>query len=450
MNLNLTKIQIQKQVFSVSMEHSLNVLLLPHEELVANIEQELQDNPLLEAEINHETESSFDWNQIHALASLPSIKGATNAAEEDSEQEPFSMACMMTLEDHLLQQLYWEIAEPSHRKIGEFIIGNLDQDGYLLLSCEEIGQTLSVSPDIVQRILKTIQNFDPIGIATQNIKECLIVQLSNRPSSYSSLAIQLINECWEDLGHKRYAAISKKFSVSMEDIMETVYLIGSLEPKPARNYRSPEPTAYVQPDIYVRKDDEEQFIIETNKRDVPLLKINQTYRKLLNRPNITEEERTFIQEKLNNALNFIKNIQQRGSTLIAISKFIVSHQKKFFDGDQAGLAPLSLKEVAASLGRAESTISRAINNKYMETSLGLFPLKFFFSHSVTTQNNENISAHNIKEEIAQLIMEEDKHKPLSDHDIQKHFEEKGIPLARRTVAKYRQMLDIPSSHQRNK
>jgi RNA polymerase sigma-54 factor len=445
-NLNLAKIQIQKQTFSASLEQSLAILILPHAELAATIEAELQENPLLEAE------ASFDTDQFNALASLPSFKAPNNdSLEEDSERESFSMASLMSLEDYLLQQLYWEVSDLNHRKIGEFIIGNLDEDGYLPLSSEEIAKTLNISDiNLVRHILMIIQNFEPVGIAALNIKECLIIQLNHKNSLSSDLAAIMIKDHWEDLAHKRYAALAKKLSVSIDEITTASLLIASLEPKPARNYRPLEPTVYVQPDLYILKNEEGEYIIETNRRNIPSLKINQTYRNMLKRPNLSEEERLFIEKRLTNAINFIKNIQQRGSTLTAITRYILEHQKAFFDGQDSSLAPMALKDVAAYLDRCESTISRAVNNKYVETPQGLFPIKFFFSHSVATHNNEDISAHTVKEEIAQLILDEDKNHPLSDLDIQKHFSAKGLNLARRTIAKYRQMLNIPSSHQRNK
>ncbi len=225
-------------------------------------------------------------------------------------------------------------------------------------------------------------------------------------------------------------------------------MIASLEPKPARNYRPNDPSIYVEPDIYIRKNDEGQYTVESNKSGLPALRISQTYRNLLNQPNLSNEDRDFIKEKITNAVNFIKNLALRGETLTAIARYILEHQKEFFNGEESTLTPMSFKEVAEHLERCESTISRAISNKYIDTPQGLYPFKFFFSNNASRQNNENVSAHNVKQELAQLIEDENKQSPLSDQEIQEHFNSKGLHLARRTIAKYRQALNIPASHLR--
>ncbi len=456
MRLNTTRVQIQKPIFSLSLEKSIAMLLLSHAELTASIDQELQNNPLLEAEAapteqSQETQGPpIDLDRINALINLSSPNISRSAEQEEQEFEPSSMATStMTLEDHLFQQLYWEISDPQKRKIGEFIIGNLDKDGFLLLTCEEIAEALNIRGiSDVQEVLDSIQNFEPLGIAAQNLKECLIVQLHSRQSPYRDLAMRIVEEYLDDLGHKRYVALSKKLSVPAEEVAAAADLITSLEPKPARNYRTIDPTIYVAPDLYVRKNEEGEYIIETNKSGLPTLKISQTYRNLLNQPNLSKEDRNFIKEKIAHAVNFIRSIEQRGETLTAIANYILNRQKEFFDGENPALTPMTLKDVAAHLDRNESTISRAINNKYIDTPQGLFPMKFFFSHNVSRQSQENVSAHTVKEELAQLIAEENKKSPLSDHDIEVYFNSKGLHLARRTITKYRQLLNIPPAHLR--
>lgn len=447
MHLLATKVQVQKPVFSMALEKSIAILLLPHTELTANIEQELQNNPLLEAEFENAPE--VDLDRMNALINLSSPNIPRTTMEEAPEFESSSVSNMMTLEEHLFQQLHWEISEPVKRKIGEFIIGNLDKEGFLHLSCEEIAEALNMpNVSVIKEVLNSVQNFDPLGIATKNIKECLVVQLQSRQSPYRDLAIRIVEEYLNDLGNKRHTALAKKLSASLEEIAQAADLITSLEPKPARNYRPIEPTMYVEPDLYLRKNEEGQFIIETNKSGIPTLRISQMYRNLLKQANISSKDRKFIKEKINNAINFIKSIHQRGETLTAIVRYILNHQKEFFDGEDPTLTPMALKDVAAYLERNESTISRAISNKYIDTPQGLFPLKFFFTHNASRQNQENISAHTVKQELAQLVAEENKESPLSDGDIQAYFNSKGLHLARRTITKYRQILHIPASHLR--
>jgi len=436
------------------------MLLLPHAELNHNIEQELQNNPLLEAEFEpiedqekvlEPLESQLDLERFNALMNLSSpIMRSTS--EEEVEFESSSMANTMTLEDHLFKQLYWEFADLKMRKIGDFIIGNLDKDGFLQLSCEEIAQAIGgdLKLSTIKEVLGSIQNFDPLGIATANFKECLLVQLQSRQSPYRQTAIQIIEKYLDDLGGKRYAAIAKKLSVPLEQVHQAGLLIASLEPRPARNYRPIDPSIYIEPDLFIRKNEDGEFTIETNKSGLPKLRISSTYRNLLNQPNLSVEDRNFIKERITNAINFIRSLDQRGDTLTAIARYILKHQKEFFDGEDSCLSPLKLKDVADHLERCESTISRAISNKYIDTPQGLFPLKFFFSHNVSRQEDENVSAHAVKQELAQLIEDENKHSPLSDQEIQAHFNAQGVHLARRTITKYRQILNIPASYMRKK
>jgi len=456
MRITATKVQVQKTIFSTSLEKSIAVLLLPHVELTAAIEQELQSNPLLEADPEkNESDNSQDNtgpqiepDRMNAVINLsPNAPGSVS--EEDHESDLPSAESIVSLEDYLLQQLYWETTDPLRIKTGEFIIGNLDKDGFLHLTCEEVSNTLGISDiSTIREVLNSIQNFDPVGSATKDFKECLVVQLKTRPSPFRDLAIRIVEHFLNDLGEKRYEVLSKKLSVSVEDLHEAEALISSLEPRPARNYRPPSPTVYVEPDLYLRKNEEGEYAVETNKSGLPTLKISQTYRKLLNQPNLSKEDRNFIKEKITHAVNFIKNINLRGETLTAVAGYILDRQKEFFDDETAALSPMKLKDVAEHLERCESTISRAISNKYIDTPQGLFPLKFFFSNNISQQNQGNISAHRIKQELVELIEEENKQAPLSDLDIQTHFRSKGVHLARRTITKYRQTLHIPASHLR--
>ncbi|MBF0503877.1 MAG: RNA polymerase factor sigma-54 [Candidatus Omnitrophica bacterium] len=447
MHLQATRVQVQKPVFTASLEKSIAMLILPHAELAVSIEQELQNNPLLEAE--YESTSEVDVDRMNALINLSFSKIQRSGLEEGAEFEPSTIEDRMTLEDHLLQQLYWEISDSLKRKIGEFIIGNLDREGFLHLSCTDIAQALNITDEhVVKEVLRIIQNFDPAGIATKDFKECLIVQLHSRQSPFGDLAIRIVEKYLDDLGNKRNGALAKKLSVSLEEISHAADLIASLEPKPARNYRPIDPTIYVAPDLYLRKNEDGLYTIETNKTGIPILRINQMYRNLLNQSDISDKDRRFIKEKINNAINFIRNIHQRGKTLTAVARYILNHQKEFFDAEDMSLKPMALKEVAEHLDRNESTISRAISNKYIDTPQGLFPLKFFFSHNASRQNHENVSAHTVKQELALLIKDEDKKAPFSDSAIQAHFNSKGVHLARRTIAKYRQMLNIPAAYLR--
>lgn len=422
--------------------------MLTHTELNTAIEHELQNNPLLEAEAPAESSIPFNSDKINALAELPGTALAQSMDNPDYEPNPIEDT--QTMEDRLLRQLHLEASTALERKIGEFIIGNLDADGYLNLTPAQIAAGLGITDEeTVKKVLTLIQNFDPIGIATANFEECLVVQLNARNSPHKDLAVRIIEKgLLNDLALQRYEDLAKQLSASNADVAAAGQLIASLEPKPARNQGPAQGHMYAQPDLYMYKDPQGQYVIETNKNNIPQLKINLVYRNLLNKPGISSEERAFIQEKLTNALNFIKSIHQRGQTLTAIARYIVEYQKEFFDGEDAALSPLALKDVASHLERCESTISRAVSNKYIETPRGFFPLKYFFTHAAAKNNEQVVSCHGLKQKIAELIEEENKNAPLSDQDIQSHLDREKLHLARRTIAKYRRQMDIPPAHSR--
>lgn len=449
MNMRISTSQTQKQVLAPVMQQSISILMLSLTELSTNIEQELQSNPMLETEpVSGSAKNSEIQNTL-----LPFRNSADNSTHsqfinDDDEQPEIPIAQSRSLEDHLMTQLRIEITEPDKQKIAELIIGNLDADGYLTTGIDEIAWLAKINDiELVEDVLQTVQLFDPVGIASRNIKECLLNQIQASNSEYRQCAADILTNHFDDFFQKRFESIAKKADLKTETIHEVAHFIATLEPKPARAFESGEQTVYIQPDVYVLKDEEGNFHIEVNKTDIPAIRINPLYMKLLKDPNTTDEDRKFIQDKLTNAVNFIKSIQQRGETLRKITRHIVDHQKVFFEGSTTALAPLALKDIAEALERNESTISRAIHNKYMQTPVGIFPLRFFFSQAVNAANKD-VSSHSIKEEIKAIIDAEDKSKPLSDQDILEHFEAKGLKMARRTINKYRQELEIPPSHQR--
>lgn len=431
------------------MQQSISILMLSLTELSTTIEQELQSNPMLEAEPVSGTAKTAEPHETP----VPLRNSADNSVpsqfiNEDDEQPEIRIVQSKSLEDHLMTQLRIEITDPDKRKIGELIIGNLDADGYLTTGLDELAWLAKTNDmNLMENVLRTIQLFDPVGIASRDIKECLLNQIRASASEHRENAAQIIDHHFDDFFQKRFEIIAKKTHLKIEMIHEIAQFISTLEPKPARAFQSGEQTVYIQPDVYVLKDIDGNFHVDVNKSDIPTIRINPLYMKLLKDANTTDTDRKFIQEKLTNAVNFIKSIQQRGETLRNITRHIVDHQKAFFEGNTTALAPLALKNIAEALDRNESTISRAIHNKHMQTPVGIFPLRFFFSQAVNAANKD-ISAHSIKEEIKNLIDAEDKSNPLSDQNILDHFSGKGLKMARRTINKYRQELDIPPSHQR--
>ncbi|MDE2028118.1 MAG: RNA polymerase factor sigma-54 [Candidatus Omnitrophica bacterium] len=432
------------------MQQSVAILMLPQMELRTAIEQELQNNPLLEVEYDPKEEHQLNLDQLKELSHLPRVSASEETDDED-QSEPFPVAQARSLQDHLLNQLRLEISDPAVIAIGEFIIGNIDEEGFLKVTLDEIAAA-AAGADLgtVKDTLALVQNFDPVGVASRDIKECLAIQLNAQPSSLKHLALLVVADHFDMLGSKSsWNKIARKLGVSEEMIAQTVELIASLEPRPARRFGGIDQVVYVYPDVSIIKDSKGRYKVESCGQSLPQLRINYTYQKLLNKPGLQETEKAFIKEKLNGALSFIKSVQLRSSTIVEITRYILEHQKNFFEQDDAYLNPLLLKDVARAIGRNESTISRAINNKYVDTPKGVFPLKCFFCQAVTSCGpDEAVSSHAIKEEIQRMIEEEDKSSPLSDQDLQTRFKSKGLVLARRTLTKHRQALQIPPSHLR--
>ena len=446
MKFKTSMIQTQRPVLAQVLQQSISVLMLSNDELNQAIEQELQTNPLLEGEVSDASKELVIANINKSLNHLSDVPYQANFTDDGDEEMPIPQ--LESFEEHLLTQLRLEITDPVERKIGELIIGNLNEDGFLMVTVEEIAQAAGIKDtSLIEKVLTKIHFFDPLGTAARTLEECLTLQLSVSDSPLRLDAIAIVEHHIKDLCHKRYEAIAQKTRLSEEKIKEAAQLIATLEPKPARNFQTFDQSFYVQPDIFVYKNPNGEFKIELNRKEAPLIRINPMYRKLLNGKKISEEERKFVQDKLTSAINFIKSIQQRGETIVHIARYIVDRQADFFDGNTSSLVPMSLKDIAETLERNESTISRAIHNKYMDTPQGIFALKFFFSQAVN-ESNKDLSSYNVKEEIKKIVDEEDKSSPLSDRTIQDYFEAKGIKLARRTINKYRQELNIPPSNLR--
>ncbi len=453
MKPRLSALQSQKTILAPLMQQSIEILMLPHLDLSAAIEQELQNNPLLEAASNEELKSNERENPAHlgGMHHTGNHRGAETEQlmDEDDDSSP-QFEAKQTLHDHLISQLHLEINDSSKRLIGELIIGNLDDDGYLTLTTQDIAKEANINNvALIEQVLEQIHQFDPIGIAARDVKECLTIQAKIRCPKDADIVVHIITEFLDELGQKKYDFIAKKIHKSIDEVQAYAQFIASLDPKPASNYQTTDPNIYIQPDLYLVKDPlSTEFKLFINRRGSPVLRLNQTYSAMLTKKNITESERQFIKDKMTHAVNFIKSVQQRGETLLKTAEYILAQQKGFFEGNAKSLVPLSLKDIAAHLNRNESTISRAISNKYIDTPIGLFPLKFFFSQAVASSSESDVSTHSIKEEIQNLIEDEDKNLPLSDQAIVDYFKAKGMTLARRTISKYRQELNIPSSHKR--
>lgn len=457
--MSLHQIQIQKQILAPALQQSIEILLLPILELNQTIELELQKNPLLDAKdingheslenINAKEQVPFSQDDKPYLFSV-----SKNQPQEDIANESLVFQKETTLEDDLFCQLKCELSDPSDIKIGEFVIGNLDEDGYLQASDEEIAQAAQVEDMTkIHAVLEKIQSFDPPGIAARGLRECLILQANRKLPQDGILTKRIISSCLEDVARKRYQKIARDLKVPLKEVTLSCQIIATLDPRPARNHRPLRSNTYVKPDIYILKDSNDQYIIHVNRQNVPHLSVNPSYQSMLKNPNLKPEEREYIREKISSANQFIRSIEQRGETLYRIAEFILEHQTAFFDEGPIALRPMILRDVASALERNESTISRAIKSKYIETPHGLFPLKFFFSQGINNGHHGPdgagiVANRSVKEELRRLIAEEETSAPLSDQEIEKYFLQQGIRVARRTIAKYRKELHILPAHLR--
>ena len=349
------------------------------------------------------------------------------------------------LYDYLKSQLGILKISKKEKEICEYIIDCLDKDGYL--SCDEkfIMEELKISEEVFNSCLEYIQQFEPSGVGARSLSECLLIQMKNK-NLIDDILKSIIIEDLNLIGHNKIKVISKKYNMNIEDCVKYIEKIKEFDPKPGR-ICSNDKSIYVQPDVIVRKVNGE-FIIYMNDVTNFNLYINNYYKNILNSNETDENAKEFIKNKLNHALNLLKNIETRKSTILKIAEVILREQEDFFNKGLKYIKPLRLKDIANDLGYHESTISRGINNKYILTPYGLFEFKYFFSNAVQSEKQEGISSTKIKNMIKELIDKENKLKPLSDDKICKLLKEEGIILARRTVAKYREEMNISSSSKR--
>lgn len=471
----------QRMVLTPQMQQAIHLLQLPLLELNTIIQQEMTQNPLLE-EVDRQTEAPPEGGE----ATPPPEEGEATSSPDNGElsfKEEFDRLAELdegwkeyfrqsasyfrsaglneekrkfledsitrgeTLTEHLLSQLRFTILAPEDEKIGEIIIGNIDDNGYLSVSIEEIAREAKVDLNRAEAVLSVIQTFHPLGVGARDLKECLLIQIDSMERS-EPLDRKIIEEHLEDLGKNKYPQIARALKTSLENVQKAAEFIGSLDPKPGRMF-SPGDTLYITPDIRLEKVDDDYQII-FNSDYVPRLRINNKYRQLMNRQDTKPETKDYIREKVRAGLWLVKNIHLRQETLYKITREIVKRQRQFLDRGLSHLRPLKMSEVAQIIGIHESTVSRAVANKYIQTSRGTFQLKYFFTTAIPTPAGRDLSSRNVKQIISRMIKEENPHRPLSDQGIVEILAKRGIKLARRTVAKYRQSRNILSSHLRKK
>jgi len=369
--------------------------------------------------------------------------------EEDFHPDP----APVTLADHLLTQFHFFQLSETEQGIGEYIIWNVNEDGYLTVNGETIAQNLStpeqtITPEQVEKVLKLVQTLEPVGIAARNLQECLLIQLREQEPP-NELAITILEKYFDDFKNKRYEKLIKNLEVTPEELKEILSLISRLNPKPGEGYINTNEN-YIIPDLVVEKVGNE-FIPSVNDPHIPQLRINNSYRRMLMDGNhLSQDTKKYIHQKLESARWLINSIQQRKLTMIKVMKEIIKRQRDFFDKGPDVIKPMILKDIADAINMDISTISRVTSGKYVQTDYGVFELKYFFSDRMLTENGDEVSTHRLKNQIKELIENEDSIKPLTDGDIADSITKSGVPIARRTVAKYREQMMIPVARLRRK
>jgi RNA polymerase sigma-54 factor len=351
-----------------------------------------------------------------------------------------------SLTDHLMWQLSLQTNDDLLREIGSAILGNLDDDGYLVASLDELAGMGVWDPADVQRALALVQSFDPIGVAARDLQECLLLQIRHLGLDGTPTE-KIVADHLRLLQNHQVPEISRKLGIPIEDLKEHIEVIRHLDPKPGSRF-NPTQSQYVIPDVYVVKL-EDQYVALLNEDGLPQMRISPVYRRLLDKnTENSDETRAYVKDKFRSALWLIKSVEQRQKTIHKVATSIINFQKDFLDHGIEHLRPLVLRDVANDIGMHESTVSRVVTNKYMHTPQGVFEMKYFFHSGISSSYGESVSSVTIKQRIRKIIEAEDPRKPLSDSKIVSILQREGLVLARRTIAKYREELKIPTSNQR--
>jgi RNA polymerase sigma-54 factor len=468
----------QKLIMTPSLQQAIKLLQLSKLELQEVLNQELLENPLLDESTeevkSEETQAEETKTENEAQDVKPVepekekekdsfeeidydayfqdyIEYGYNPRGMGEEHEEFPIENTLTrppnLADHLTWQLSMSDASPRTKEIAQFIIGNIDEDGYLRASNDEIMASGSFAAEEVELAVEAVQSLDPIGVGARDLRECLLLQLVFLELD-EPLVETVIRDHWDEFMQRKFVPLAKTLSIDLKTLEGIVELIKHLDPKPGRKY-SNERAIYVEPDVHVHKVGDE-YVIVLNEDGMPKLRINSGYRSMLNSMDSKQDGETvnYIKDKIRSAVWLIKSLDQRQRTIYKVAESIVKHQREFLEHGIDHLRPLVLRDVADDIQMHESTVSRVVSNKYMHTPRGLFLMKYFFHSGIDSDTGEDISSLTVKKKIQSFIENEDPRKPLSDSKIMKILNDEGINIARRTVAKYRDELNIPSSTDR--
>ena len=456
----------QSLVMTPQLQQAIKLLQLSRLELENLVNSEMTENPLLEESQEEqekdqqeerisrereekivEGEDSFDW-QSYVESYNPSQAGSSPMATTE-EQTAHENATTRTtdLYSHLMWQLQMTRLTSEEQKIATQIIGNLNEDGYVPIPLEEIAQKEGVTIEICEKVLKKIQALDPVGIGARDLKECLLIQARylNLNDPY---VVDIIQNYLHHLEKKNYVVIAKALDLPIEKVIELTKVIFDMEPKPGRSFSNAS-TNYITPDVYVYKVND-KYAVSLNEDGLPKLKISNFYKHALQGEGSSKLTKEYIQEKLRSAVWLIRSIHQRQRTIYKVTESIVKYQTDFLDEGIGYLKPMVLRDVAQDINMHESTVSRVTTNKYVHTPQGIFELKFFFNSSIGQQGEVQIASESVKEKIKNIVASEDVKNPKSDQQIVELLKEQRITVARRTVAKYREVLNILPSSRRKK
>src|SRR5829696_1213664 len=460
---------VQKLILTPSLQQAIKLLPMSTLELADLLNQEMVENPLLEEVETEELQPAEQQQQQEKPADQqPADKGdawddadydyffgdylddgyRSRTPSEVKELPPIenTLSSAASLSDHLMWQLAMQTELDSVKEIGGAIVGNLDDDGYLVASVEEIAAMGEWPVAEVEMALQHVQTFDPIGVAARDLQECLWLQirhlgLEGTPSE------KIVTEHLRLLQNHQVPEIARKLGMPIEELKTHIEIIRNLDPKPGSRY-NPSQSQYVIPDVYVVKV-EDQYVAMLNEDGLPQMRISPVYRRPLDKnTENSDETRAYVKDKFRSALWLIKSVEQRQKTIHKVATSIINFQRDFLDRGIEYLRPLVLRDVANDIGMHESTVSRVVTNKYMHTPQGVFEMKYFFHSGISSQYGESVSSVTIKQRIRKIIENEDPRKPLSDSKIVTILQREGLELARRTIAKYREELKIPTSNQR--
>ncbi|MGI6721720.1 MAG: RNA polymerase factor sigma-54 [Anaerovoracaceae bacterium] len=460
---DLTIEQYQKLVMTPELIQAIQILQFNTQELESYVSEQMLTNPVLEKDHSRETNEteeikSRDDREEDALSEyikerefddISYKQGDYTRSNQENTYEQY-VSAEITLPEHLMFQLQFVTKHTECRRIGRYIIESLDENGYMTISDQEIAKTLGIQVSEVDRVLDIIHTFDPVGVGAKNLAQCLLIQLDSMGKK-TPVFERVINEHLEDIAANRLGVISRALKIPVDEVQEMADMIRTLDPRPGRQFASGlDETRYIVPDVTVEKIDGE-YVVTINESTTPGLKVSSYYRKVLAESGHDEKVTDYLSERLNSAVWLIRSIEQRKQTILNVVTAIVEYQKDFFEKGEKYLKTLTLKQVADELGIHESTVSRSINGKYMQSPRGVFELKFFFSAGVSRMDGgAGISSNSIKAHIRELIDGENPKSPYSDQKLVKMLAQRGIVLSRRTVAKYRDEMNILSSSKRKR